>query len=176
MSLVALGRGGSIWEWAWGEFGWLPVRLVSSAALDWPPSSASWGGGRSQSVVLALSAACPHALTKDGDSLPSRTGIRGCQAALCNMAVACHGVTGQAAQLQEEGQTRRSPLAWRHCSRWAVVSAWAEVLLAESHSLFTYSLFLFFKIPLQLTEFWIMRSECLIPCMSCGIKIIMRYT
>lgn len=81
-------RGGSIWEGAWGESGWLPVRFVSSAALDWPPSSAPWCGGRSQSVVFALSAARPNAQTKDGGSLPCgtsgpRSGIGGCQAALC---------------------------------------------------------------------------------------------
>ena len=131
-------------------------------------------------MVFAHSAACPNAQTKDRGSLARctsgpRTGIHGCQAALYNMAVARHGVTGQAAQLQKEGQAGRSPLAWKHCSKWAVVSVWAEMLLAGSHSLFIYYLFPFHKIPLQLTEFSVMRSECLIPRMSCGIKIIMMY-
>lgn len=51
-------------------------------------------------MVFALSAASPHAQTEDRGSLaccssgPS-TGIRGCQAALCKVAVARHGVTGR---------------------------------------------------------------------------------
>lgn len=148
-NLVAQGRGCSIWKEAWAEFGWFLVGFM--LLLPWTDSPSqprdllaghrAWSLHSLQHVLMlslrALWLAAPLApgLAFQLPSSPVRQG-RCCQE------------TAQDAQLQEEGHTKRSPLAWRHCSLRAVVSAWARMLLAGSHSLVLYYHFPFHKIPL----------------------------
>lgn len=176
VNFVAQGRICSIWKGAWGEFGWFLVRFV--LLLPWtdsPPQPCdllaghrAWSLHSLQHILtlllrtLWLAAPLAPGLAFQLPSSPVWQG-RGCQE------------TAQDAQLQEEGQTTRSPLAWRHCSLGALVSAWAQMLLAGSQSLVVYYQFPFHKRRLCLTEFSVMRSECLIPCISHGIEIVMMY-
>lgn len=175
-NLVAQGRGCSIWKEAWAELGWflatfmllLPWTDSPSQPCDLLAGHRAWSLHSLQRVLMLsglrtlwLAAPLAPGLAFQLPSSPVWQG-RGCQE------------TGRMPSCRRKA-TKRSPLAWRHCSPRAVVSAWAQMLLAGSHALVLYYHFPFHKIPLYLTEFSVLRSQCLIPCISCGIEIIMMY-
>jgi len=62
-------RGESIWEGAQGEFGWLPVSFVSSAALDWSLAPTLWSGGGGSTWSLHSLQQAEDAQAEDGASL-----------------------------------------------------------------------------------------------------------
>lgn len=97
-----------------------------------------------------------------------RTGIHSCQAALGNSGSDRAGWPPAGGRADWNVPTCSDVLQLMGC---CICLSWDTLCCIP----LTYCLFPFHKTPLQLTEFSVMGLECLILCMSCGIKITTMY-